>query len=1013
MNTSKTDIFETLHEFAVSVSFISDSTLIFAKVKELLIRHIDCEEILLFLDDRERSCLTAPYPLNPTRKLKDLIIPYKDSLVKNILIDRKSFVRTKSDERLFPEYNAELFVPLVSPEDTLGFIYLARGSSEPFTADDIKLVEFASTYITTPLEKSEWEERLLRSQSALQKWQEKYISLIDALPYPAAVIDFEDNKITEVNEGFVSLTGKDFQQIYAAQLDEILEIEGIKSYHELAAGEQYNLWLVHLKKSFPCTFSPLEAQEKSIKLLTITDNSQKAQADKGWNQLLFDWYRDVDPSMNVAEVFSSAIPLFSKIFNSGYFTLHSVTRDNRLLLDAAFLFKGEYHARPNDHVIAAINEGPVKEVIGTQKPLYVADIYADPAMKEWLPIARRVGYRSLVSIPLNLGSYGTAIFSVFTSDPVNWDEATKSWLNNVAQIAKEIISRHHLLMDLRKRTEQIDVLAKLTKEINSKLDFQSVIKTAALEMRKVFQFDYFSIILFDDEGKDDQVFDLAVSQVMDMLGPDWGWQPIEESDLGWVVRPEGQFEQPSQESERPTRMPFSLPSHTSVLLLSGDNYLGNCALGRLEHHAFLQPELQFLRQVAGQIATAIKNSRLYGQTETRLNEISTLAKVSRTISETLDVSAILRITGDAARESLYSSDTKILQITDRMLASELFYWFGPGLNKKLSGLEIDRILQVLEEKNHPFVIDTPHRFAEHFELSDVPIELFEEFKPFIMAPIMRETTLFACIVALTDLDPTIQEHDLDIINALRSQAQNAIAKADLFQRSIQKAEELESFVYSVSHELKTPILTVQSFASLLKEEYDKILPPQASKYLDRISVNLSQMQTLIMDLLELSRIGRSGIKFQEFQSREAVDQAIESLSGLLKEYPTEIIIEEPLPRVFAHAGHLTRLFSNLISNAVKYSRKKKSPTVKIGCIEGRSNYEFYVEDNGVGIPEELLDRIFDLFHTVNENDDELSTGVGLTIVKKIVELHKGTIKVESKLGKGSTFRFTIPKKQPG
>ena len=1014
MNNQAPDNFDSLFDFSLSVSYISDSILIFSKVKEFLFQHIECSEVLLFLDDRERCCLSAPFPYNPTRNLKDINIPYKDSLVKNILIDRKTFSRSESDESLFAEYKTELFVPLISPEDTLGFIYLARKQQNPFTPNEIKLVEFTSFFMTSPIERTNWEDRLVRTQQAMQSWQEKYLSLIDALPYPAAVINVEEEKINEVNDAFVSISGLSFQDLYATSVSKILSIEGEKDLTKINSNQSYKIRFLKEEvrtELFDGNFSPTDAQQGSTKLLSIIPITRDSQPNSDWNQMLFDFFQTVEPEKELAFIFQSAIPILSKIFTTGYFTLHSLTRDKRLILESAFLFKGDYSARPSDHVLAAINEGPFKQVIETKKTQYVSDIYNDPKFKEWVPIAKKVGYRSLVSLPIDLKDYGTNILSIFASEPNNWDDLTRKWLYNFRQISEEIISKHYLTIDLKKRSEQIEILGKLTKEINSKLDFQGVIKTAAMEMRKVLPFDYFSIILFDNEGKDDQVYDLAAKPAMDILGDDWNWQALENSELGWVTPSKADYGIKDSDSYIPQRMPFSLPSHTSVLLLSGENYLGNCALGRIEQRAFLQPELQFLRQVAGQIATAIKNSRLYGQTKNRLNEISTLSKVSRSISETLDVNAILRISADAAEESLFAPQSKVVEITDQTMSSDLFFWLPTDTTSLLEDAEIHQIILSIESQKQPMLIDTPHRFVELFKLgNDLEANLLG-FKPFIFAPILRESQLFACLVAVTNGDPNIHEHDLEIITSLSSQAQNAITKADLFQKSIKNTKELESFVYSVSHELKTPVLTVQSFASLLKDEYENVLPPNASKYLHRISVNLSQMQTLIMDLLDLSRIGRNGLVYVFCEAHDLVQNARESLSGLLNEYPTEINVDEDLPKIFAHPNLITQVFTNLISNAIKYSKKKTHPRVNIGYKETRTVFEFSVEDNGMGIPKDLFCRIFELFHTENENDEDMSSGVGLTIVKKIIELHKGSIWVESKVGKGSVFKFTIPKKQ--
>ena len=1012
MNLLKTDNFDTLHDFSLSVSYISDSILVFSKVKDFIYQNLQCDEILLFLDDRNRSCLTAPHPYNPNRNIEDINIPYKDSLVKNILIDRKFFTRLDSDEPLFKEFKSELFVPLISPEDTLGFIYIARQKATRFTINEIKLVEFTTSYLTNAIERSLWEERLVKSHNLLQGWQDKYLSIIDALPFPAAIVDLSDNSINEVNDKFVKLTGRDFQTIYNESAEDVFKVDGVENLLSVESNRQYKILFVRQNGENEYAegiFSPVEGQSNHVKLLSLL-SSPKTQLNENWNQSLFDFIKSVQPEKSLTEIFQAAIPLLSQIFNSGYFTIHSLTRDKRLLLEAAYLFKGDYSTRPDDNVLAGINEGPFRKTIETGRPQFISDINTDANYAEWRPIAKRVGYRAFATLPFDIGEQGTAILSFFPSESFQWGNGIRHWLQNFCQTTSQIITKHNLLSELQKKSEQIEIIGKLTKEINSKLDFQSVIKTAALEMRKVIPFDYFSIILFDEDGKDNQVYDLAVEPIMKKLGSEWDWQQLENTNLGWVKPLAESYRLEDSDDVKPQRMPFSLPSHTSVLLLSDANYLGNCALGRMEQRAFVQRELQFLRQVAGQIATAIKNSRLYGQTKSRLNEISTLAQVSRSISETLDINAILNITADAAEQSLFSKECSVIPVDEKTTIQDLFFWMPDSVQALFSNDDLFKIINHFEEEKQLILFDSPQKLLDDFEITDIDKSQLDSFRPFIIAPVLRDSNLLAVLVAITNGDPGIHEHDMEIATTLINQAQNAISKADLFQKSIRNADELESFVYAVSHELKTPILTVQSFASLLKEEYSKILPVNAAKYLDRIIINLSKMQNLVMDLLDLSRIGRDGIKLEQCGSSEMVNSAIESVDGLLHEYPTQITVQKDLPEIYAHASLITQVFTNLISNGIKYSKSKPNAALEIGSKETRNNFEFFVRDNGAGIPEELQDRIFDLFHTRNDSDDDLSTGVGLTIVRKIIELHKGAVWVESKVGQGSTFKFTLPKK---
>ena len=167
---------------------------------------------------------------------------------------------------------------------------------------------------------------------------------------------------------------------------------------------------------------------------------------------------------------------------------------------------------------------------------------------------------------------------------------------------------------------------------------------------------------------------------------------------------------------------------------------------------------------------------------------------------------------------------------------------------------------------------------------------------------------------------------------------------------------------------------------------------------------VDRMHNLIDGILEYSRIGRTEENVSQVDTGQIVEDIIDTIS------PPEnirIIIESKLPVILCESTRIIQLFQNLISNAVKYMDKEKG-IVKINCVEGDDFWKFSVEDNGPGIAEEYYEKIFQMFQTLSPRDKFESSGVGLTVVKKIVELYGGKIWVQSQVGKGSTFSFTIP-----
>ncbi len=226
----------------------------------------------------------------------------------------------------------------------------------------------------------------------------------------------------------------------------------------------------------------------------------------------------------------------------------------------------------------------------------------------------------------------------------------------------------------------------------------------------------------------------------------------------------------------------------------------------------------------------------------------------------------------------------------------------------------------------------------------------------------------------------------------------------LFKELELKNQEMESFVYTISHDLKAPLISLDGFSAALMNENH--LSDRGEHYLERIRANTAQMSTLITELLELSRIGR------------VVGERLEvDVTALLEDVyldfdldlPGSILrVQEPLPSTFADRVRLRQVFANLIGNAIKFKSQERPLKIQIGGSREEGFQRYWVKDNGIGIPEKHIDRIFEPFQQLNPA--AAGVGMGLTLVKKIIEHHGGRVWVESQFGEGSTFWFTIPYK---
>jgi PAS domain S-box-containing protein len=223
--------------------------------------------------------------------------------------------------------------------------------------------------------------------------------------------------------------------------------------------------------------------------------------------------------------------------------------------------------------------------------------------------------------------------------------------------------------------------------------------------------------------------------------------------------------------------------------------------------------------------------------------------------------------------------------------------------------------------------------------------------------------------------------------------------------------ELEQFAYVTSHDLQEPLRMVASYVQLLSKRYKGRLDSDADDFIAFAVDGATRMQQLIQDLLAYSRVGTKGRDLVDTSSEEALRLALVNLRGATEE-SSAVVTHDPLPVVLADEMQLIQLFQNLVGNAIKY-HGPEVPRVHISAARTDADrWTFSVRDNGLGIDSQYFTKIFGMFQRLHKREEFAGTGIGLAICKKIVERHGGSISVESQIGRGSTFRFSLAGSEP-
>ncbi len=346
--------------------------------------------------------------------------------------------------------------------------------------------------------------------------------------------------------------------------------------------------------------------------------------------------------------------------------------------------------------------------------------------------------------------------------------------------------------------------------------------------------------------------------------------------------------------------------------------------------------------------------------------------------------------------------------------------------KDIVNLTAENIAEIVE-LSHEFAIG----LAEHFDVlhrvsrgeldakvsGDSKIELLQYLKKETNEMIEsvskemaeRKSAVRALRNARSNLEKRVVERTGELSKANALLRNEIVDREDAEKTCRNTNEELNSFFRIVSHDLKTPIISIQGFSARLLKKCGDELGENGRKYVEYINASACRMEVLVLDLLELSKGGQINSIYAKVSSAELLGDVILGLQERLRKNRIKVVIAENVPAICCDKKRMYQVFENLVVNAIKFTKGTKAPKIEIGYKDRGKFHQFDVKDNGIGIEARHHLEIFGAFRRLNEIEDKEGTGLGLTIVQRIVNRHGGKVWVESEKGKGATFCFTLPK----
>ncbi len=706
----------------------------------------------------------------------------------------------------------------------------------------------------------------------------------------------------------------------------------------------------------------------------------------------------------------------------------------------AFYIEGSERLYPDDEW--PIETGLTGEIMRRGQSI-ITDDYVEECRKRGLTPGGKPG-KAWMGVPLNAGNQpmGIMVVSDFRDD-VNYSQEQLQVFAAIADQAASVLYKAKLYRETEERARQLAVLNEVGSSITSTLDLKTVLTTIVSKAMELLHAEAGSLLLVDDQHNE-LVFEVTFGPAAtDLLGRRL---PLGKGIVGAVA----QTRQPQIVNEAQTdsrwlrdvdkQTAYSTRAILAVPMITKDSVIGVIELiNKRDQDRFTEEDQRLLTAFATNAAVAVDNARLFTMTDqalaSRLDELSTLQEIDRQLNLSLDIRRVIDLTLDWGLR-VANATAGSVGIVDReqnviWMMSSRNYTYQPAslpIDKGLAGHVV--------RTGQPAVVGDVSTDARYIAAAPTT-------KSQLSVPIKREGSVIGVMNLESSKPDAFGILQLDTATRLADHAAIAITNAQLYQE-VKRANDAKSeFVSIVSHELKTPMTSMKGYTDLLAKGMAGPISDMQAQFLNTIRSNVERMSTLVNDLLEISRIetGRLKLEIKPVELDNVIDETLRTTRGQIeeKQQSIELSLPEGLPPIMGDKARLIQVLTNLISNAYKYTPNGGHINIKVTqqkeiqppyTLSGRMpaskpdpnvppNPAGYlvcaVQDSGVGIAPDDQQKLFTKFFRSGDPAvrDVPGTGLGLSITRSLIELQRGAIWVDSELGKGSTFAFSMPVARDG
>ncbi|MDT8305613.1 MAG: GAF domain-containing protein [Anaerolineae bacterium] len=664
---------------------------------------------------------------------------------------------------------------------------------------------------------------------------------------------------------------------------------------------------------------------------------------------------------------------------------------------------------------------PVLARVIAAQEVYVVESEATAAPDEET-LLDAAGLSALLLIPLVQRGEALGLLALGKTAPGSvFRQSEKRLARNLAAQAAVAVEHARLYTQAQRRVRELGAFHQIVLQLNTPLQLEEVLDNIAGTALRLVEADHLQISLYDAEL---QAFTVASAlsrdgqQIARLPQPELGGLIARLVREGEPFTVENVGSHPALAAANRRTLPVA--AIAGYPLKYSGRVIGALTASFREPHRFSQDELLLLDLFSSQAAVAAENTRIFNDAQQRLRSMSALVEMAQQVTGNLRLERVTEttvrrlqelLTARASTIALISPDGSDLEVVAAAGVKPQYRHVRIKLGEGVSG-------RAIKEMRTIYVRDT--RAESDFLFFD-PV-----LRSLLVVPLVARNKVIGTLTVDSDRPHAFNASDIQLMTIAAAQVSVAIANARLFEEVEERAAELagaydelkesdrlkDELVQNVSHELRTPLTFIRGYVDLLVDGEMGPLDPEQHSALQIIAHKTGEVTRLVEDIMSLQRIRADNLLVEEFSMHDLLLEEVECHRLTARSHGLELLLEAPAGKVLVTGdrGRITQVLDNLISNALKFS--PDGGAIRLILQEQEEWVQVTVADDGIGVPPDKLTRIFERFYQIDGSSRRRfgGTGIGLAIVKRILDAHHGEIWVESKVGRGSRFTFQLPRR---